>query len=353
MGDARCPLRERNGSESENKLGKLGLKDDVGPYGHLSIHELLKGAQGSAKEVTVGEGATAQNRYARLWRTIVRRNAKTVAQWQLYGFVNGVLNTDNTSIIGLSLDFGPFAFMDVYDPSFSPNHDDHALRYSYGNQPGVIWWNLIRLAEGMGELIGIGGGVDDDQFVNEGLRKEQIDEVQERASRVINDARFEYMAVVRAEFCQGLCNRLGLKEFKDTDFAELYDPFLDALKDGELDFNHAFRRLGAVKMAELETEESRLDKAEFFFSKYTDNLIDPDGARKKMAAFLEKYRARVMQDWGEGKDEDRKKVMDAVNPKVCRVCMTGSRLTKYSLSQEVGYWKSSLSGLTRTTMAPH
>ena len=112
-----------------------------------------------SKETIQGASGAEENRYTRLYRAIVRRNAKTVAAWQAYAFTNGVLNTDNTSLLGLSLDFGPFAFLDNFDPSYTPNHDDFMLRYSYKNQPSVIWWNLVRLGESMGELMGSGAKV--------------------------------------------------------------------------------------------------------------------------------------------------------------------------------------------------
>jgi len=84
---------------------------------------------GISKDATEGEDLEEENRYTRLYRAIVRANARTVAHWQAYGFMNGVLNTDNTSILGLSIDFGPFAFLDTFDPQYTPNHDDHMLRY--------------------------------------------------------------------------------------------------------------------------------------------------------------------------------------------------------------------------------
>lgn len=82
------------------------------------LEEVLKLPR--AVEVNGGEGKEEENRYWRMYKEIVRRNAETVAKWQVYGFMNGVLNTDNTSVLGLSLDFGPFAFMDVSAPPPPP-----------------------------------------------------------------------------------------------------------------------------------------------------------------------------------------------------------------------------------------
>lgn len=73
-----------------------------------------------------------------------------LARCQTYGLLNGVLNTDNTSVLGLSIDYGPFAFMDTFDPSYTPNHDDGHLRYSYRNIYDSMWWNLVKLGEDLG-----------------------------------------------------------------------------------------------------------------------------------------------------------------------------------------------------------
>ena len=93
------------------------------------------------------EAADGQNRYLDLYRRVVGAQASLVARWMLVGFVHGVMNTDNTTISGETIDYGPCAFIDAFDPAavFS-SIDDHG-RYAYGNQPGVLQWNLARLAE--------------------------------------------------------------------------------------------------------------------------------------------------------------------------------------------------------------
>jgi uncharacterized protein YdiU (UPF0061 family) len=80
------------------------------------------------------------------FRDVVTRTAHTIAAWQAYGFCHGVMNTDNMSILGLTLDYGPFAFLAEYDPNYICNHSDHEGRYSFGNQPKVALWNLHCLA---------------------------------------------------------------------------------------------------------------------------------------------------------------------------------------------------------------
>lgn len=270
---------------------------------------------GIAKEAIEGEGAFAENRYTRLYRQIVRRNASTVALWQAYGFMNGVLNTDNTSIYGLSIDYGPFAFMDVFDPSYTPNHDDHMLRYSYKNQPTIIWWNLVRLGEAFGELIGSGSRCDDELFVEQGVEKDWADELVERAETLIGSAGEEYKAVFMEEYKRAMTKRFGLKTFKDGDFDELYSEWLDILEAYELDFNQSFRKLGLAffGVAEMVDVEKCKEKAAIFFR--ADQSVSED-ARKRLATWLGRWRARVVEDWGEGADEERRAAMNKVNPNV-------------------------------------
>ena len=273
---------------------------------------------GVGPDVIEGEGKFAENRFARLFRDITRRNAKTVAAWQAYAFTNGVLNTDNTSVFGLSVDFGPFAFLDNFDPSYTPNHDDFMLRYSYRNQPSIIWWNLVRLGEALGELIGAGARVDEDEFVNEGVRKDWADELVERAETIIQQVGEEYKAVFMAEYKRLMTLRLGLKQSKQEDFDELYSELLDTMEALELDFNHTFRKLSNFKMKDIETDETRKEMAGSFFHKEGLTGVEKDegAAKERIAKWLDKWRARVLEDWGEGQDEERIAEMKQVNPKV-------------------------------------
>lgn len=91
--------------------------------------------------------------YANWFEQIVLRTAEMIAQWQAVGFCHGVMNTDNMSILGLTIDYGPFAFMDEFDPQFICNHSDTHGRYSYQNQPNIGLWNLNALAHALSPLI--------------------------------------------------------------------------------------------------------------------------------------------------------------------------------------------------------
>ncbi len=261
-----------------------------------------------------------ENRFARLYREIARRNAKTVAAWQAYGFMNGVLNTDNTSIYGLSLDYGPFAFMDNFDPQYTPNHDDHMLRYSYKNQPSVIWWNLVRLGECLGELIGAGSQVDEETFVTKGVTEDAAPALIKRAETIIERTGDEYKAVFLNQYKRLMGKRLGLQTQKESDFQELFSELLDTLEALELDFNHFFRRLSYVSLADLTTEDGRKRVAPIFFHiegfggiGYTE-----DTARERIAKWLDRWRQRVIEDWGSDATADtkRQQTMKEVNPNV-------------------------------------
>lgn len=266
------------------------------------------------KETLEGPAGEEENRYTRLYREIVRRNAKTVAAWQAYAFTNGVLNTDNTSIFGLSIDFGPFAFLDNFDPNYTPNHDDEMLRYSYRNQPTIIWWNLVRLGETLGELIGSGPNVDKEEFVKEGVRQADADALVARAESLITRTGEEYKAVFLEEYKRLMTLRLGLKTQKKEDFEVLFSELLDTMEELELDFNQTFRKLSNLGVGELETEEQRKEAAKGFF--HQEGVKgDEVHAKERLGNWLGSWRQRVVEDWeGENNDAERKEAMRKVNP---------------------------------------
>jgi len=295
--------------------------------------------RGIPRNETQGPAGAEENRFARLFREIVRRNAATVAHWQAYGFMNGVLNTDNTSILGLSIDFGPFAFMDNFDPAYTPNHDDHFLRYSYRNQPTIIWWNLVRLAEALGELLGAGPTVDDPIFIASGVATEaDAEPLIARAETLIAQGADEYKSVFMATYKRLMTSRLGLRTPRPTDFDGLFSPLLDTLEALELDYNHFFRRLSSLSVSEISSDGSRLQHAARFFpsdgpSSSTSPVI-PESSLRRVADWLALWRERLIHDWGtltdwgssdgsspgssgavtEARDVERMAAMKSVNP---------------------------------------
>src|SRR5690606_21901813 len=117
-------------------------------------HEYLKILADYVIEHHYSHLAGAENKYAGLLHEVAVRTGQLVAQWQAAGWAHGVLNTDNMSILGLTLDYGPFGFMEHYDPAFICNHSDHHGRYSFQNQPDIGYWNIRALARALSPLVG-------------------------------------------------------------------------------------------------------------------------------------------------------------------------------------------------------
>ncbi|SCU93155.1 LADA_0G01618g1_1 [Lachancea dasiensis] len=224
--------------------------------------EDVKMPSGSPSELPCLDKST---KYELFFRHVVNLNAESVACWQSYGFLNGVLNTDNTSILGLAIDFGPFSFMDKFQPQFTPNHDDIELRYSFANQPTAIWWNLTKFAQAMTTLIGAGPKLID-TIVRSGLENLTEDnerEIISRANAVILSAGNEYKYRFTVNYAKIMSQRLGLdigltRTVTSTNIQELADkatefnkvilePLLQILYVTQVDYNNFFVKLQAYK----------------------------------------------------------------------------------------------------------
>ena len=192
------------------------------------------------------------------------------------------------------------------------------LLYSYKAQPSVIWWNLVRLGESHGELIGAGDQCDDETFVEKGVTEEFAPILIKRAEAVIDKAGDEYKAVFMSEYNRIMTARIGLKTQKKSDFDKLFSDGLDLMEGLELDFNHFFRRLSLLTLAETETKEGREQAAARFFHHEGITGIGETEAsgKEKIGKWLEIWRERVVEDWGESEssDQERIKAMKAVNP---------------------------------------
>lgn len=212
--------------------------------------------------------------------------------------------------------------MDNFDPSYTPNHDDSMLRYSYRNQPTIIWWNLVRLGEALGELMGMGSAVDSETYVTEGVQKGQEDEVIARAEKLITQAGEEYKHTFLTEYKRLMTARLGLRQQKESDFEVLFSEALDTLEAFELDFSHFFRRLSSVKLAQVATEEARRETAKIFFHNEGLPRTTTEGdALDRISKWLSQWHDRVVQDWSpdgsgvtEGAEAERIQAMKQVNP---------------------------------------
>lgn len=217
------------------------------------------------------ELAGEPNPYKALLAEVTRRTAHMIAHWQAVGFMHGVMNTDNMSILGLTLDYGPFGFMEAFDSQHICNHTDQQGRYSYANQPQIGNWNCFALGQALLPLIG-----------------------------TVEDAQ-EALGVYQPEFAakidELLHGKLGLDVALDDDRL-LFESMFQLMNDNHVDFTQFFRKLGM-----LQVDQPELD------APIRDLFID----REAFDAWAATYRARLrLEHRG---DIERRRAMDRVNPK--------------------------------------
>jgi uncharacterized protein YdiU (UPF0061 family) len=196
--------------------------------------DLLRALAGYAIARHYPEAADAPNRYLDLYRRVVGAQASLVARWMLVGFVHGVMNTDNTTISGETIDYGPCAFMDTFDPATVFSSIDERGRYAYGNQPGVLQWNLARLAEALLPLF------DDNS-----------EAAAEAATEVLNG----FAQAYEQHWTEGMAAKLGLV----TTDRELTVDILKLMRLQKIDFTQFFRALSVGTARTLFTEPEPFD----------------------------------------------------------------------------------------------
>jgi uncharacterized protein YdiU (UPF0061 family) len=209
--------------------------------------------------------------YAALLDEIAFRTAQLMAHWQAVGFMHGVMNTDNMSILGLTIDYGPFGFMDGFNAGHVCNHSDHQGRYAYHMQPQIGQWNVAALAQALHALI-----------VDEDLIKSAID---------------SYPGVFEEAFTERLRAKLGLATAQDGD-AQLMNNTLQLLHNQRVDWTAFWRRLGNFEAGETAQN-----------APLRDLFID----RSVFGAWATRYSARLSAE--ARTPAQRKAAMDAVNPK--------------------------------------
>jgi uncharacterized protein YdiU (UPF0061 family) len=170
------------------------------------------------------EADHAKQPYLALLEGIVARQAQLIAKWMLIGFIHGVMNTDNTSISGETIDYGPCAFMEAYDPAAVFSSIDHGGRYAYGNQPRAALWNLARLAEALLPVLA------------------QESKSEEGAVGAANEVLASFESQFEAARIAGLRRKLGLYTERQGD-ADLADDLLQRMAANRADFTLTFRIL--------------------------------------------------------------------------------------------------------------
>ena len=212
------------------------------------------------------EWAEADNKYYLMFKNCVLKTAKMIAQWQSVGFNHGVMNTDNMSIIGDTIDYGPFGFLDTYDPDHICNHSDTNGRYSFKNQPSVGLWNLNALATSLTSLI------DNEDLI-----------------RALKQYEPEFLD----QFRRIMAGKVGLEEYRHDD-EQLINQLLELLQINNVDYSIFFRTLSA-------------------FSDDNKSIRDQFVDREGFDSWAEKYSARLTQQ--DQTDQQRRQSMNAVNPK--------------------------------------
>jgi uncharacterized protein YdiU (UPF0061 family) len=165
--------------------------------------------------------ATTEKPYRAMLERIIAAQAELVAHWMLVGFIHGVMNIDNTSVAGETIDYGPCAFKDAFHPATVFSSIDRLSRYAYGNQPRAAYWNLVRLAECLLPL---------------------LSDKQDEAIEIAQDTLEVFVPLFDATYRRGLRRKLGLHGEQDGDIG-LADAILTAMADNQVDFTLFFRRL--------------------------------------------------------------------------------------------------------------
>lgn len=216
---------------------------------------------------------SAENPYIELLKSVMHAQAKLVSSWLQVGFIHGVMNTDNMSISGETIDYGPCAFMDIYDPSTVFSSIDREGRYAYGNQGAIVLWNLTRFAECLLPLM-----------------DDNIDHAVQKAEAILG----KFSAIFNDYWLAGMRWKIGLVEVSEHD-EKLIEDLLQLMRDGEADFTLAFRRLADCIVS---TTESFLELFK--------------GNSQSVESWLNTWRIRLSQ--GEHNAEKICEVMKKVNP---------------------------------------
>ena len=216
--------------------------------------------------------------YLALFQKISERNATLVAQWQAVGFCHGVLNSDNISALGLTIDYGPFGFLDQFQMDHICNHSDHGGRYAYHRQPQIMHWNMACLASAFIPLL-------------------ELDHSKEVAQKLLTDALSEFPTIFEKAWQTLFRQKLGFINAQEEDI-ELIERLLQMMHDARVDFTKLFRGLAQINTnAPINQIEARND------------FIDRDAIDQWFSDYIARLQAELSVD------ADRKQRMNAVNPK--------------------------------------
>lgn len=229
-----------------------------------------------------GIDGSEQERRTTWFAEVCERTARMIVQWMRVGFVHGVMNTDNMSILGLTIDYGPYGWLDNFDPGWTPNTTDASgRRYRYGQQPAIAQWNLIRLAEALMPVFG------DEQPLQAGLE------------RFADVYQAEYAAMNRAKF--------GLPDTREEDDALMREAFA-LLYELDVDYTLFFRALGDLPAVLPDDRSPAAVLGDVFYE--PDRLAARGDALRD---WLDRWQARTLV--GDGGVALRQGMMRRVNPR--------------------------------------
>lgn len=214
-------------------------------------------------------------------RQVVNKTAKTIADWQLCGFAHGVMNTDNLSITGATIDYGPYGFMERFNPMWINNHSDYNGRYVYQNQPSIGLWNLSRLIT---VFLRLNGEKLTDNHPPELLTRENLTEILDSFGEIFYN-----------HFQQGICQKFGLPMSENNcDFALQY---LEIMQLNKLDFTNSLRALVAIVAEAQAVEPSTLPHEFNLLNELKMSLMGCDNqALSSLENWINNYRNQLNDD---------------------------------------------------------
>jgi uncharacterized protein YdiU (UPF0061 family) len=227
--------------------------------------------------------------YLQWFREVCQRTARMIVQWMRVGFVHGVMNTDNMSILGLTIDYGPYGWLENFDPNWTPNTTDAGQRrYRFGNQPDIAHWNLGQFAQSILPLV------------------QDVEPIQEALNGYVTDFQSGWQAMMAA--------KLGWERFEPDTDPDLVSELLAILEMVETDMTLFYRRLADV---DSHSAGSKAADDTSLIEPLMDAYYVPDQLvadyRARAGAWIRSYQARVQKD--ALPDDERKRRMNAVNPK--------------------------------------
>ncbi|MFN6128144.1 MAG: protein adenylyltransferase SelO [Planctomycetota bacterium] len=216
---------------------------------------------------------------------ICKRTATMIVHWMRVGFVHGVMNTDNMSILGQTIDYGPYGWLEDYDPTWTPNTTDaEGRRYCYGQQPQIAYWNLGQLANAIYPVL------QNEDWVALGMEA--------------------YVRDLQSQWNETMAAKLGFEQWREED-SEIVDALLDVLRSAEIDMTWFYRLLAEYPVAAANASVDPMAHFAYAFYRFEEQAAS---SREAFTAWLKRYRDRIVRDGTP--DPIRGERMHRVNPKV-------------------------------------